>query len=109
MAVDFIQQEGLATSPDFMAQVNAIVKQQALYKKDTMPDLDQNNLSVLARAAQSPQSFAFAGTIVAADTWDTTFDAWSADLAAAAGIIRAAVDHNFDFLTGFNPTPPPAP
>ena len=109
MSISFIQQEALATNPDFKAQVDALVMQQALYKNDTMPDLDLQYRNILAQVTRTPDSYGFAKTIIAANTWNTTFDVWAADPKAAEGDITAAVDHNFNFLTGFNPPPPPEP
>jgi hypothetical protein len=102
MAISFLQQEALASSPDFMAQVSAVVVQQALLKSEN-PDLDSTGKDILARVIRNPQSYSFHTTIVADAGWALTYDPWAMDPAGSEGQILSGVQKFFELLTGFIP------
>jgi hypothetical protein len=103
MAISFLQQSGLGDAPDFNAQTNAIVKQEALYKANNTEGLDASQQNILATVARSPATYGFVTIILADTAWSLTYDAWASDVAGAEGAIRASVGVWFDFLTGYVP------
>lgn len=109
MAISFLQQQGLGDAPDFNAQTNAIVQQEALYKANNVEGLDSYQLNILATVARSPATYGFAPIILADTAWSLTYDAWASDVAGAEGAIRSAVGVWFEFLTGYVPPAAPAP
>ena len=109
MSISFLIQAAFVTSVDFAMQVSGIVKQEALYKVDTMPDLDQGSRDILASVVRAPQQLGFAETIIADVSWNVTYDTWAADPPAQDEVIRGGISKYFGLLTGFNPLPPPAP
>jgi hypothetical protein len=108
MAISALQRNAFMLSVDFTSQVNQIVVREALYKFDTIPDLDAVQRDALTRAAQRPETYNFAGTITADASWGLTYDVWAANPIEQEGVIGSAVGHWFNFLTGFYDTPPEA-
>lgn len=108
MPISFLQQQALGSAPDFNAQTNAIVQEEALYKTND-PALDAERLNILATVARSPATYGFVTTMLADSAWSLTYDAWAADVAGAEGAIRAAIGKWFNLLTGFTPMPEPEP
>jgi hypothetical protein len=106
MAITFLQQQALGSAPDFNAQTNAIVQEEALYKTND-PTLDTERQNILMSVVRSPATYGFVTTMLADSAWSLTYDAWASDVAGAEGAIRASIGVWFNLLTGFTPMPPP--
>jgi hypothetical protein len=104
MPISFLQQAALSTSPDFNAQVDAVVRTEALYKTNDAT-LDAERQNILVTVARSPATYGFVTTMLADSAWALTYDAWAADVAGAEDAIRASVGVWFNLLTGFSPMP----
>src|SRR5262245_4900488 len=106
MGINAQMQEGLSTNPTFKAQVDAIVKQQALIKAENNnkpEEVHRDNRNILSSVVRNPEAQGFTPVIVADGAWATTFDGWANDNASADYGILLMTQKYFNFLTGYDP------
>lgn len=104
--ISSLQQAALSSSAEFQAQVNSVVKEQALIKAAAADDTGNQNL--LANVIRNPESYGFPSALVADSVWAITYDVWAADPTSADYLILAGVQRWFSLLTGYTPPVPPA-
>jgi hypothetical protein len=109
MPISTLQKQALLSANDFMAQVYDIVTTEALYKFDTIDNLDPGSIQTISRVINNPSQFGFPQTIIADSGWTLTYDPWAANPPDADGAIRSGVNKYFSLLTGFNPAAPVTP